>query len=185
MNESAKGSISFIIEEKKLLKRAKNDIIRILLFAVILVILLFLFKMKLPIQDIFILFLFYISFSFIFLFYRHITAVHTVIFEDDFLIIRGNKFNTPFSEKISYKELRLSVIELRQNGFPRLAGYQLEIRAHKQKGFVISENNNWTTLMIYKILKEIKERRSLQNIYRDDGTYFIEEIKQYLKGNAS
>lgn len=178
MSDSTKDTVSFSIENKDFYRRINPGIAAAML-GVLVLISIIACTSKQPIQDSVIGFLFCALFFFGILIYPHITSIYNVTFEDESILLLGNKFNVPFKERIAYKDVRLSVYEL---GKFRLEGYEMKIKQKDKKGYTMGENNGWNTLTLYYILKEIRERRCIKTIYREDGTYFIEDIERYLKG---
>lgn len=166
------------IKEKTFWESIKN-ILSIFVFTLFIFVLIFAFTSDNPIKDGLIVTLCFLIFSLIFLF-SYIKRVHKIVIKHESVQICGNIFNRPFVTEISHKKLHLTINPL---GIYKLIGYEMKF-AGNGKYYLINDLNDWKTQNIRKMLQDIKQRRFLLKIYREDGTYFINEIEHFMSKNG-
>lgn len=106
-----------------------------------------------------------------------------ITLNENMFMIDGFHYGKHFQINIPYKDLKLSVLETTYYQLNIHSGYLLTVRNSSNEKFVLSKANGWDVLTIYNLLIEIRKIREKKKIYREDGTFFIEELKKYLGGN--
>lgn len=134
---------------------------------------------KHPIRDSISLFFATAIFCFLFFILPSFKTVSEISLTEDLVEIKGRFLNRIYCDSIRLKSLKLSVSTL---GKGIINGYELAITGNKKK-YLLSPNNGWETIEIYKILVDIKDIRTTYKINREDGTYDLPEIKKFLHGN--
>jgi hypothetical protein len=170
----------FSVPTKKLWARAKNASLWVLLITIIFTVIVFATS-KNAHQDALITFFFCLIFGLLFNLLRFVKYVNSVVFDRETITIEAIYLNKPITEKIKYEDLRLSIQKLHYYQISAHAGFRLSIINKDGRSYLIEDDGVWTTQTIYKILKEIKSRREQKCIKRNDGTFFIPEIEEYLK----